>query len=57
MQIDVTRENMELIVRGLELVNSTESDCLAFEMREHIEQALELEGLELDDCAGGACKL
>lgn len=57
MQIDVTRENMELIVRGLELINSTESDCLAFEMREHIEQALELEGLDLDDCAGGACKL
>lgn len=58
MQIEVNREELEEIIGCLEYANAALSfPDLCARLDAALEQMIELDDMDLDDCQGGACKL
>ena len=57
MQVELSKDNLDVICTALYRMKNTESELLANELMEKVEELEELESIDLNDCAGGACKL
>lgn len=54
---EFTTEELGVIVCGLESLTGTEVEELHEELNAELEERLEMESMDFNDCAGGACKL
>jgi len=57
MQVELTTEELSMICKALDYTCEEKCELLCLRLTQVLQEAEELESLDFDDCAGGACKL